>query len=150
MGRRTTGSRTGRALVAAFALLATAGCYEHTFTVGAGAPAGPMVYDRWEHFWLAGLIGHTKMEVDEICPSGDATIETKQTFLNGLVSGLTSGIFTPLTLQIRCRGGNRGRVLLSEEDVAQIVRSREFLEEVETTAPERLEEVRDALEDVDR
>ena len=44
------------AVVLAFPLMA-AGCFEHTYTIGAGAPAGPVVYEEWQNQWLGGLIG---------------------------------------------------------------------------------------------
>ena len=83
---------TGRLMVTLLAVLATAGCYEHTMSVGGGAPNAPVVYDHWENFWLGGLVGHVKVDVQQMCPSGRATIESKQTFLNGLVTALTSSM----------------------------------------------------------
>lgn len=125
-------------------LLALAGCFERTFTVGAGAPRGPVVDNHWENYWLGGLVGHHRYDIEEICPSGNATIETYQSFLNGLVSGLTTGIYTPTTLRIRCQTGQRADIELSEEDVQRIVLDERFLEAVEATMPGRLEEVREA------
>ena len=122
-------------------LLAVGGCYEHTFTVGGGAPRGPLVYDHWQNYWLDGLIGHTKVDLDEICPSGRATIVAKQTFLNGLVAGLTGGIYTPTTLQIRCPDGRRADVDLDAADVETIVSDPDFLRWVGEEMPERVDEV---------
>ena len=131
-------------LLSTVLILALAGCYEHTFTVGAGAPHGPVVSDHWENFWLGGLVGHHRYDIEEICPSGNATIEGYQSFLNGLVAGLTAGIYTPTTLMIRCQTGQRADLELSEEDVQRIVLDERFLEAVEAALPERLEEVREA------
>ena len=131
----------GTTLMSAVLLLVLAGCYEHTFTVGAGAPTGPIVYDHWENFWLDGLIGHTKMDLEETCPSGNATVEVNQSFLNGFVRVLTVGIYSPTTIKIRCQNGQRSDLELSEEDVQRIVLDERFLEAVEATMPERLEEV---------
>jgi hypothetical protein len=122
-------------------ILATAACYEHTVEVGAGAPHAPVVYDHWENFWLGGLIGHTRVAVEEMCPSGDATIEAKQTFLNGLVTGLTGGIYSPTTLKVRCRNGRRADLELSTDDVQVIVADERFLEWVRQELPSRLEDV---------
>ena len=36
----------GRMMAAIGLVLVVAGCYEHTYTVGAGAPASPVVYDQ--------------------------------------------------------------------------------------------------------
>jgi len=131
----------GTTLMSAALLLVLTGCYEHTFTVGAGAPSAPVAYDHWENFWLDGLIGHTKMDLEEMCPSGNATVEVNQTFLNGFVRVLTVGIYAPTTIKIRCETGRRSDLELSSEDVQRIVLDERFLEVVEATMPERLEEV---------
>ena len=134
----------GTTVMSALLPLVLAGCFEHTFTVGAGAPTAPVVYDHWEHFWLDGLIGHTEMDIREMCPSGHATIEGNQTFLNGFVTALTVGIYSPTTIKIRCETGRRADFELSGEDVQSIVLDERFLDAVEATVPERLEEVRAA------
>jgi hypothetical protein len=68
-------------------------------TVGQGAPGAPVVYEEWQQKWLAGLIGDTNLDVEQRCPSGNATIHDEHTFLNGLVGILTPGIFTPTTVR---------------------------------------------------
>ena len=141
--RGVTGRAAAVALGVTAALLA-AGCFEHTVQVGGGAPRGPVVYDHWEHFWLSGLVGHTRVDVERMCPSGQATIEMKQTFLNGLVAGLTSGIYTPMTLKVRCRDGRRAALELSAGDVEGIVAADAFEALVAAELPERLPEVVEA------
>lgn len=138
--RGTTG-RAALAVVGLSAAVLAAGCFEHTIQVGGGAPRGPVIYDHWEHFWLSGLVGHTRVDVERMCPSGQATIELRQTFLNGLVAGLTSGIYTPVTLKVRCRDGRRAALELTAEDVKRIVAEDSFEELVAAELPERLPEV---------
>ncbi len=140
MGRGMT-QRLGVTLAEIALVVGLTGCYEHTVTVGAGAPHGPVVYDHWQNFWLAGLIGHTRLDVRSICPSGDATIYARQTFLNGLVSGLTSGIFTPTSVTVRCADGRRSDVELSGEDLAGMAVSPRLLDWVDQVMPERRAEV---------
>lgn len=122
-------------------LLVVTACYRHTFTVGAGAPDGRLVYDQWEHFWIAGLINHQRYDLGERCPGGDATIDARQTFLNGLVAALTAGIYTPTTVQIRCADGRQASLKLDGLDVALMVGDRRFVYWVATEMPERLPEV---------
>lgn len=131
----------GVVLVTMAGILATAGCYEHTVSVGGGAPYAPVVYDHWENFWLGGLIGHVRVDVEKMCPSGRATIEAKQTFLNGLVGALTSGIYTPTTVRVRCHDGRRVALELSGEDVATLVADDDFTAWVAAELPERADEV---------
>ena len=47
---------TARSVFTLVILLFTAACYEHTYTMGAGAPHAPVVYERWHNHWLGGLI----------------------------------------------------------------------------------------------
>jgi len=137
-----TTKHRGLMAVTLVALMPLAACYEHTFQVGGGAtPQAPVVYDHWQNYWLGGLIGHTKVDLEQICPSGRATIEARQTFLNGLVSALTSGIYSPTTLKVRCQSGRRADVQLDEADMAAIVAEPDFLLWVGTDMPERLDEV---------
>jgi hypothetical protein len=148
MSRKKRDSR-GTILVCVALMLGLAGCYEHTFNVGRGAPYAPIVEDDWQTFWLAGLVGHYRLDVEEMCPSGDATIEAKQTFLNGLVAALTSGIYTPTTVRVRCRTGRRADFDLSERDVATLVGDPAFLDWVGHEMPERLDEVTSAVAALD-
>ena len=135
----------GTTLMSAALLLVVAGCYEHTFTVGAGAPRGPVVYDHWENFWLGGLVGHHRYDIDEICPSGNATIHNEQSFLNGLVSALTVGIYVPTTVTVRCDDGTQADLDLSEDAVELVVSDERFLMRIEQVIPDRLEEIETAL-----
>lgn len=132
----------GLMTVTLVALMPLAACYEHTIEVGGGAsPRAPLIYDHWQSYWLGGLIGHTKVDLEQMCPSGRATIEVKQTFLNGLVAGLTSGIYAPTTMRVRCEGGRSADVELDEADVAAIVAEPGFLLWVDAEMPDRLDEV---------
>lgn len=141
-----TRRRLGAVLTGTVMVFGLTACYEHTLEVGAGAPHGPVVYNHWQNFWLGGLIGHVKLDVEEICPSGNATIYARQTFLNGLVSGLTSGIFTPTTVTVRCEGGRDSDMTLSSQDMKELAESPALLDWVDATMPERHAEVAAAQE----
>jgi hypothetical protein len=143
-------SSGGTKLVFIALMVAVAGCYEHTFNVGAGAPYAPVVEDDWQNFWLGGLIGHYRLDVERLCPTGDATIEAKQTFLNGLVTALTSGIYSPTTVKVRCRTGRRADLELSAEDTRIVVGDSAFLDWVGRDMPELLDEATSAVAALDR
>ncbi|GMR14103.1 MAG: hypothetical protein BMS9Abin29_2336 [Gemmatimonadota bacterium] len=134
--------RIGWMVAALMLIIVTTGCFEHTYTMGQDAAAAPIVYDEWQVQWLGGLIGERTLDIDVLCPSGNATIHDEQSFLNGLVSALTVGIFTPTTVKIRCEGGRSAEVDLAEEDVIGIVAAPAFMERIEAVMPERLEEAR--------
>jgi len=136
----------GRMMAAIGLMVVVAGCYEHTYTVGAGAPAGPIVYGEWQNHWLGGLIGERTHELSQVCPSGNATIHDEQTFLNGLVGVLTAGIYTPTKLTIRCSTGQRVDIVLSEEEVLSILIAPAFREQVAVLLPDRLHELEPGIE----
>lgn len=142
--RTMRGSKTGAALALTLALVLGA-CYEHTYTTGTGAPNGRVVYDQWRHHWLGGLISpEQELELRDVCPSGNATIHQEVTFLNGLIAGLTVGIYEPSTVEVRCADGRRSDLEFSADEVEGLVMDPAFLEWVEATLPERLQDVRSA------
>ncbi len=63
--------------------LAFTGCYKHSYTVGAGGNTeGEAKYDSWESHWFFGIIGESDIDIKTVCPSGNATIKDKISFLN--------------------------------------------------------------------
>ncbi len=100
----------------------------------------------WRNFWLGGLIGEHTQEVSEVCPSGTATIHDEQTFLNGLVAVLTTGIYTPTTVSIRCDTGQRAQLQLSRKEIVSILSAPAFRERLETVLPGRLPNVESGIE----
>jgi Bor protein len=138
--------RAAKLLAALTVVLPLAACYEHTYDAGRGAPNGRVVMKEWRSHWLGGLISpDQKLELAEVCPSGNATIHQEMSFLNGLVGALTSGIYYPSTVTVKCRGGRRADLEFSGEDVERIVSDPAFLEWVQVMAPEDAEEVEAAL-----
>ena len=130
--------------------LPLAGCFQHTFTVGAGAPDGELVYKAWHHHWVFGLIQPEFQEevlVSKVCPSGNATIFKETTFLNGLIDVLIGFIYSPTTVTITCDDGTESQIELDAEEVSAIVNDPLFLEIVAERAPERMAEVQAALND---
>lgn len=142
--------RIARMAAALTLIIVTTGCFEHTYTMGNGAVAAPVVYDEWQSQWLGGLIGERNLDIDVLCPSGNATIHDEQSFLNGLVTVLTTGIYSPTTVTVRCEGGRAVDVALSERDVIGILTAPAFMERIKGMVPDRIEEARlgrQALED---
>ena len=70
-------------------------CYTYTSVVGTGAQGNSSV-SEWNHYVVYGL---APIEVsDSKAMAGGATnytVKTEQTFVNGLISALTFGIYTP-------------------------------------------------------
>jgi hypothetical protein len=103
-----------RQLAALGATVLLAGCYHQV--VETGLPAGSTTITKgWHPTWIFGLVAATPIDVRSECPSGVAYASTRMTFANGLVGGLTFGIFTPHEVKITC--ASRGALLPGTETV---------------------------------
>ena len=92
-----------RSLLVALVAALVAGCY-HVTVVTANAPSGTVVDKPWQMSFVAGLAPPPEINVKDQCPNGVVKVETQQSFLNGLVSALSSGIVTPIQATITCAG----------------------------------------------
>ncbi|OCB78794.1 Bor family protein [Flavobacterium crassostreae] len=82
------------ALIFAASMLLTS-CYSYTSVVGNGAQGNQQV-TKWNHYVVGGLAPVGVSDSKEMAGGAkDYTVHTRQTFVNGLISGLTFGIYTP-------------------------------------------------------
>lgn len=106
-------------IVAALAFLAS-GCYHATINTGI-APGTQQIHQPWAKSFVYGLVPPETVEAMETCgPAGVARVETLQSFLNGLVAGLTFGIFTPMTITVTCGQGEE------DADLPEVTSREEF------------------------
>lgn len=89
------------ALVVAASVFALSGCYHAVIDTGR-APAGDPNITPWAHSFIYGLVPPAVTETARKCPSGVAKVETRQSFVNGLASVITFGIYTPWTISYTC------------------------------------------------
>lgn len=93
-----------RTFALALGLIASSACFHQV--VQTGRTPGPTVVKKpWTATWLWGIVPATPIDVTSDCPGGIATVETKQTFMNGLVSAVTLGIYTPRDVTVICASG---------------------------------------------
>ncbi|CAM1334241.1 Bor family protein [Tenacibaculum aestuariivivum] len=87
------------AVVFASSMLLTS-CYSYTSVVGKGAQGNSQTTE-WNHYVVYGLapvgVSNSKQMADG---AKDYTVHTRQSFVNGLVSGLTFGLYTPTTTTV--------------------------------------------------
>lgn len=88
------------ALLLSAVLLLLPGCYQAQITTDR-APSDTVVEEKWVASYLNGLVA-AKVDVSEDCPDGIAAAERNFSFLNGLVSTITLGIYLPHTVTITC------------------------------------------------
>ena len=91
-------------VLAGFAL---SSCYQVSVgTKRAGVPSRNPDYESWQTLLIYGLVPiSTHHKINDICANGVEAVKTYMSFLNGLVGFLTMEIYTPVTLQVWCKGG---------------------------------------------
>ncbi len=98
--------RTLRLSVVAFSLVVAAGCYHATVDTGL-TPSTVVIDKSWASGWIYGLVPPSTVATASKCSHGPAKIETKHSFLNMLVQGLTGGIYTPISIKVTCAQSGR-------------------------------------------
>lgn len=88
----------------ALILLAGTACFHQTVRSGL-TPGTTVVEDEFVATWLWGIVPAEPIDVRQQCPSGVAIVETQQSFMNGLVSVFTLGIYSPQRLRVTCAVG---------------------------------------------
>jgi hypothetical protein len=90
--------RTG-AMIFAVSMMMTS-CYTYTSVVGKGAQ-GTKETKKWNHYVLWGLAPVGVSDSKAMAEGAtDYTVKTEQTFVNGLVSAITFGLYSPMTTTV--------------------------------------------------
>lgn len=81
-------------------------CFTTTLRSGAPASAARIENDRrWHHGVIWGIAEISgPYDLKQICPQGWAEVTTETSFLNWLLYSITSGVYSPQTVTIRCSG----------------------------------------------
>ncbi len=75
-------------------------CYSYTSVVGEGAKGNSQT-TQWNHYVVYGLAPVGVSDSKQMAGGAkDYTVTTRQSFVNGLVSALTFGIYTPSTTTV--------------------------------------------------
>lgn len=103
-----------RTVIVALAALSSSGCYHVNVTTGI-APGASQFQEKWAPGWIGGLVSPDPVDGRSECGNnGVARVESKHSFLNGLVAALTGGIFTPIEITVVCGQGEE------EQDLQQL------------------------------
>lgn len=87
------------AIVFASSMLLTS-CYSYTSVIGDGAKGNSQT-TKWNHYVVYGLAPIGVSDSKQMANGAkDYTVHTRQSFVNGLVSALTFGIYTPTTTTV--------------------------------------------------
>lgn len=93
--------KTFKILTVAFAAsIMLTSCYSYTSVVGKGAQGNSQV-TKWNHYLIDGLAPVSVSDSKQMADGAENyTVFTRQTFVNGLIAGLTFGIYTPSTTTV--------------------------------------------------
>ncbi len=89
----------------------SAGCFHATIETDL-EPSSRTIENKWASGWILGLVPPPTVKTAEQCPNGVARVDTERSFLNQLVSILTIGIYTPMSIVVTCAAAP------SDEDAA--------------------------------
>ena len=128
--------KAGRLAALAAAVLLGSGCYRQVVQTGR-TPSQTVIDNPWVHTFLWGLVAAKPIDVTSQCRSGIATVVTEQTFMNGLGSVLTLGIWGPRHVTITCATGSAlgsGAIEVFAADRSPAARSDAVARAIETSA----------------
>lgn len=75
-------------------------CYSATYTMGSGAQTGITVKEK-NLFLINGLLAIKTADPQDMAGgAANFTVETKQSFIDGLILGLTGGLVAPQTVTV--------------------------------------------------
>lgn len=94
-------NRTLNTIAAVMLLFVASGCYHAQVTTGM-QPGTRVIEKPWAMGFLYGLLPPSTVNAGEECSTGVAIVETKLSFLNQLVSGITFGILSPMHITVTC------------------------------------------------
>lgn len=98
--------------------LLLAGCYQTRVTTDR-QPSDQVIEEKWATGFVNGLVTPgAKIDAAQRCDNGVAIVETEVGFLNQVVSGLTGGIYSPMTVRVTCaRGGSMSGLMEAPENL---------------------------------
>lgn len=97
--------------VALLSISGLAGCYTtRIHTAYTPANVSLVASERWHHAIVGGVAELSDpVDLEGACPNAaPALIHEEVTFLNGVASGVTSGVYTPRTYTISCSASGGG------------------------------------------
>jgi predicted small secreted protein len=76
-------------------------CYVYTVVVGAGAKGNTEV-EKWNNYVIFGLVPVGVSDAKAMAAGAtDYTVTTRHSFVNGLLTGVTFGIYSPTTTTVK-------------------------------------------------
>ncbi|MCC5905688.1 MAG: Bor family protein [Balneolaceae bacterium] len=89
------------AVLTILASLLLTGCYHAQVTTGL-EPSAQVYEDTMAHGFLFGLVPPSIVRAQDECTNGVARVETRISFVNGLLSAITLNLYTPMHIKVTC------------------------------------------------
>jgi hypothetical protein len=99
--------------------LAMTGCYAARIETGL-PPDAKQIRQSSASCLIYGLVPPKTVAVAAQCPNGVAIVETRQSFVNGLVRFLTLGIYTPMEIVVTCAAKSSASLYGAEVNLALV------------------------------
>jgi hypothetical protein len=110
--------KVGRAVALVATCLLASACFHQIVQTGR-TPGTTVVSKPWTNTFIFGLVPAQPIDVSKQCPTGVATVETQMSPVNGLVSIITFGLYTPHDVKITCAQGRASLDGLRQLNVAR-------------------------------
>ncbi len=92
-------------VVLGLAVTATA-CATHKINYkNPSAQAGGASQSAKQSFFLWGLVGGSEVDLDKMCPTGVAQIQSKTGVGDQIFTILTGGLYSPMSVDVQCAAG---------------------------------------------
>ena len=82
-------------------IVLTSSCY-HAQIITDAEPSGEVIDQPWASGFIFGLVPPKEVRTASQCENGIAKVDTRISFLNGLVSAITFNIYTPMHITVAC------------------------------------------------
>lgn len=88
----------------ALATLFLSGCATQTYIVSNAQSASMASHtEGFQHFFVGGIGQTVERSAVDTCKNGATKVQTHQSFLNSLASGITYTIYSPRELRLYCK-----------------------------------------------
>ncbi len=91
-----------KASLALAATLMLAGACNKVTYVNPQVPRGGAVHEEKGNFFIFGLVGEKTIPVYQMCPNGVAQIQSRESFLDVILTVITVALYSPRSYEIEC------------------------------------------------
>jgi hypothetical protein len=110
-------------IMGALVAMALSACSSHAIKYSTGKPAGGPVHQETEAFFLWGLAGGNDIDLEQLCPTGVASIESRKGAGDAIMTWLTGGLYSPMSVEVQCASGSAHLIDLESGEASAVARA---------------------------